>query len=149
MHPVRLQTRRLNPLFRAGLFGTTLSLFTGCSWVGEKYDALRDIELPGLPGVYKMDVHQGNILEKEQIDQLKPGMSTRQVRFLLGSPLIVDVFHQNRWDYYHRIKLGKGETTQQRMSLFFEKDELVRIEGDTVPQAKAAVTVGTPISEKP
>ncbi len=129
----------------------SLAALSGCSWVSEKYDSLRDIELPGLPGVYKVDVHQGNILEQEQIDQLKPGMSTRQVRFLLGSPLIVDVFHQNRWDYFHRVKLGSGETTQQRMSLFFEEDQLVRIEGDTIPQpqAQAEVTVGTPITETP
>lgn len=144
-------TRTITRTFTLSLGLLSLTALSGCSWVSEKYDALRDIELPGLPGVYKVDVHQGNILEQEQIDQLKPGMSTRQVRFLLGSPLIVDVFHQNRWDYFHRVKLGSGETTQQRMSLFFENDELVRIEGDTIPQpqARAEVTVGTPTTETP
>jgi outer membrane protein assembly factor BamE len=144
MHSSQTITRSL-------LLSLSLGVLSGCSWVGEKYDALREIELPGLPGVYKVDVHQGNILEQEQIDQLKPGMSTRQVRFLLGSPLITDVFHQNRWDYFHRVKIGNGEITQKRMSLFFESDQLVRIEGDTIPQpnAQAEVTVGTPISETP
>lgn len=85
------------------------------------------------PGVYKLDIPQGNILEKEKIDQIKPGMTKRQVRYVLGTPLMVDSFNQDRWDYYysHRYYLpGNSEAIERkaRLVLLFEKGQLVTID---------------------
>jgi len=103
----------------------TISLtMQGCSW-------LADLKIPG---VYKIDIPQGNIIDQEQVDQLKPGMTERQVRFLMGTPLLVDTFNTNRWDYYYSLKDGKtGEFSEQHMALFFEEGRLVSISGDYRP----------------
>lgn len=79
--------------------------------------------------VYRVDVPQGNILTAEMKQNLKPGMSKRQVRFLLGSPALVDPFHPDRWDYVYRLQKGDGEVTQERLSLTFVDDRLEKIEG--------------------
>jgi len=83
--------------------------------------------------VYKVDIQQGNILDREKVAQIKPGMTKRQVRFILGTPLIVDTFNQERWDYYYSIKdyspeNREGTFRQERLTLFFEKDQLNRID---------------------
>jgi outer membrane protein assembly factor BamE len=84
--------------------------------------------MPEFLQVYKMDIHQGNILDEDKVKRLRLGMSENEVRFLLGSPMLVDVFHQNRWDYIYYNKPGKGEPEQRRISLFFEGGRLARIE---------------------
>lgn len=89
----------------------------------------------GFPGVYKIDVQQGNVITQKQIDQLNPGMSRAQVRFLLGTPLLADTFNQERWDYYYSIKPGRGERVQKRLSLYFTGDQLTGFNGDWVPTA--------------
>ncbi len=86
-----------------------------------------------LPGVYRIDIPQGNIVTQEMVDQLKPGMNKRQVRFVMGTPLIVDTFEANRWDYLHSVETKKRDRTQERVSLYFDKDLLVRIDGDLAP----------------
>lgn len=83
--------------------------------------------------VYKLDIQQGNILEREKVTQLKPGMSKRQVRFILGTPLVIDTFNQDRWDYYYSIKSyspdnREGTFHQERLILFFEQDRLTTID---------------------
>ena len=85
-------------------------------------------------GPYRIDVQQGNALDQENVARLKPGLNRSQVRFLLGTPLVVDPFRSDRWDYvYLYYKAGKL-TEQKRISLFFEGDTLARIEGD-MPEA--------------
>ena len=64
------------------------------------------------PGVYKIDIQQGNVVTQDMIDQLKPGMTRRQVRFIMGNPLITDTFHANRWDYLYSIQPGGGQRQQ-------------------------------------
>jgi len=83
--------------------------------------------------IYRMDIQQGNFITQDMIDGLKPGMTKRQVVFLLGTPLITDAFHQNRWDYYYSMRHGRGETSRQRITLVFDNDRLVRLEGDLRP----------------
>ena len=61
------------------------------------------------PGVYKIDIQQGNVVTQDMIDQLRPGMTRRQVRFIMGNPLLVDTFHANRWDYLYSLQPGGGE----------------------------------------
>ena len=86
------------------------------------------------PGVYKIDIQQGNVVTQDMIDQLRPGMSRRQVRFIMGNPLLTDTFHTNRWDYLYSLQPGGGERQQERMTLIFnEKDQLVSLNGDFMP----------------
>jgi outer membrane protein assembly factor BamE len=89
----------------------------------------------GFPGVYRIDVEQGNILTQETVDQLKPGMSRRQVRFILGTPLIEDTFNQNRWDYTYAKRNGLDILSESRLSVIFEGDSLVEVIGDYLPAA--------------
>ncbi len=72
------------------------------------------------PGVYKIDIQQGNVVTQDMIDQLKPGMTQRQVRFIMGNPLITDTFHANRWDYLYSIQPGGRQRYQERISLMFD-----------------------------
>ena len=86
------------------------------------------------PGVYKIDIQQGNVVTQDMIDQLRPGMTRRQVRFIMGNPLITDTFHAKRWDYLYSIQPGGGQRQQERISLFFnDDDQLVGLSGDFMP----------------
>jgi len=89
--------------------------------------------LERLPGVYRMDVHQGNIVSQEMVDQLRPGMTKRQAAFIMGTPLLRDAFHQERWDYVYSNEPGGGERLQKSLSLIFEDDELTAVQGDFRP----------------
>jgi outer membrane protein assembly factor BamE len=72
------------------------------------------------PGVYKIDVRQGNIVSQDLLDTLKPQMSANQVKYILGAPLITDTFNENRWDYYYSLKTGEtGETQHSQVTIFF------------------------------
>jgi len=95
-------------------------------------------------GPHRIDVQQGNALDQENVARLKPGLNRSQVRFLLGTPLVVDPFRTDRWDYvYVFYKAGKL-AEQKRITLFFDGDTLARIEGD-LPEPVAAPA--TPQSE--
>ncbi|GGK01265.1 outer membrane protein assembly factor BamE [Pseudomonas matsuisoli] len=86
------------------------------------------------PGVYKIDIQQGNVVTQDMIDQLRPGMTRSQVRFIMGNPLISDTFHPTRWDYLYSLQPGGGQRQQERVSLQFnESDQLVALEGDFMP----------------
>lgn len=84
--------------------------------------------------IYRIDVTQGNILTQEMVDRLEPGMTRRQVRAIMGTPVLRDPFHADRWDYVYWFQPGGGEPEQRRVALFFENDRLVRIEGDLRPR---------------
>lgn len=87
-----------------------------------------------LPGVYKIDIQQGNVITQDMIDQLRPGMTRRQVRFIMGNPLITDTFHANRWDYLYSLQPGGGTRQQERISLLFDgNDQLTGLAGDFMP----------------
>ena len=81
---------------------------------------------------YKIDVQQGNVLTQEMVAQLKPGQTREQVRFILGTPLLADVFHQQRWDYVYSYRKGRsGEVETRQFSVYFDKDNrLERASGD-------------------
>jgi outer membrane protein assembly factor BamE len=81
-----------------------------------------------LPEAHKIDIQQGNRVNAEDLDRLQPGMTREQVKFLLGTPLLQDAFHQNRWDYFYYIKPGKNDPRQSRVSLYFDNDTLVKID---------------------
>lgn len=86
---------------------------------------------------YRIDVRQGNYVSQEMASQLKPGLTRDQVRFLLGSPLITDMFHADRWDYIYRFQPGRGELQERRLTIFFEGNKLARVTGDVTGQATA------------
>jgi len=93
--------------------------------------------VPLLPNLapYKIDIQQGNYVSQEMISKLKPGMTRSQVRFVLGTPLVVDVFRNDRWDYVYVYRKGGEVTEQRRISVIFDGDRLTRIDGDVVPAA--------------
>jgi len=79
---------------------------------------------------HKIDVQQGNFLDQDAVSKLKPGMTRSQVRFLLGTPLVADPFHPERWDYlYIDRRAGKLKETK-RLTLIFEGDKLKRALSD-------------------
>ncbi|WP_036573290.1 outer membrane protein assembly factor BamE [Nitrosomonas cryotolerans] len=85
------------------------------------------------PLLYRIDVQQGNVVTHDMVKKLKPGMTKSQVRFVLGSPLIVDTFRDNRWDYVY-LRQEKGELIeQQRLTIFFEEEKLTHIENHLLP----------------
>ncbi len=92
---------------------------------------------------YRVDVRQGNFVTQEMVAQLKPGQTRDQVRFILGSPLVTDIFHADRWDYVYRFKPFRGEVQERRLAVFFEKNQLVRVAGDVVAQDGAAGAEGS------
>jgi len=81
--------------------------------------------------VYKVDVQQGNLVTQGMLDQLELNMPVRKVRFIMGSPLMIDTFHQERWDYIYSVQPGGGERQQRKITLFFDEKKLLkRVEGD-------------------
>lgn len=127
--PAASRTRRIPPK-AATLFLAAAGLSGGCAM-----PALPELpafpELPGIPDViYRIDVQQGNIVDQERLGQLEIGMERRKVRFILGTPLLVDPFNQDRWDYVYSLRRGSGEEVTQRVSVYFVDDRLARIEDD-------------------
>ena len=105
-----------------------LLLLAGCNYVA----------LPGL-SPHKVDIQQGNLVTQEMVSKLQPGMTKNQVRFALGTPLVIDPFHADRWDYVF-VQQKRGRVTEQRrIVVVFKDDRLTRIEGDVTPaKAKSA-----------
>ena len=90
--------------------------------------------VPMLPGLspYQIDIQQGNVVTQDMIDKLKPGMTKQQVRFVMGSPPIVDPFHKDRWDYVYYLNKGGRVLEHRRLVLRFDGEVLKRVEGDVV-----------------
>ncbi len=91
------------------------------------------------PGVYAIDIQQGNIINQEMVNQLRPNMTKRQVLYVMGTPMLVDVFQKQRWDYIYSNQPGSDDRVQKRVTLFFNGDELAGIQGDFRPSSKPAV----------
>lgn len=85
---------------------------------------------------YKLDIQQGNVVTQEMISQLKPGMTKSQVRFVMGTPLLMDAFHKDRWDYIYRYEKSGKLVEHRKLALLFEEDRLKKITGDVAPAAK-------------
>lgn len=79
---------------------------------------------------YRIDIQQGNAVTQEMLDKLKPGMTPSQVRFILGTPLVVDPFRKDRWDYVHRLEKAGTLVEHRRITVIFENDRLKGLEGD-------------------
>ncbi|OGA15198.1 MAG: hypothetical protein A3I63_07260 [Betaproteobacteria bacterium RIFCSPLOWO2_02_FULL_66_14] len=106
--------------------------------------ALTACGVPRIVTPYRMDIQQGNYISQEMVAQLKPGMSREQVRFVLGTPLVTDVFHAGRWDYvYYQDRFG-SRREERRIAVIFEDGKLARVIGDVVPAPSAAETTAAP-----
>jgi outer membrane protein assembly factor BamE len=88
------------------------------------------------PGVHKITIQQGNVITQTMVDQLKPGMTKGQVRFILGNAIIDDSLEKDRWDYVYSVQLAGRIPTRRYMSLFFEDEKLTHFEGDYVPSSQ-------------
>jgi len=90
--------------------------------------------VPPIVQPYRPDVQQGNVVTKEMVDQLAQGMTRDQVRFLMGTPALVSVFHQDRWDYVYLLKRGKGaEVQSRRLTVYFKDNRVDRFFADEMP----------------
>ncbi|HQZ45188.1 MAG TPA: outer membrane protein assembly factor BamE [Usitatibacteraceae bacterium] len=88
--------------------------------------------------VHRIDIQQGNLVAPETFARLKPGMTKSEVRLLLGTPLLTDVFHADRWDYYFRNEKRGRLVEENRFVVFFEKERMVRVEGGPTLSAAGA-----------
>ena len=106
-----------------------LALAAGCARVPEA--------VPQIVKPYRITIQQGNYITREMVEQLKPGMTREQVRFILGTPLLTDIFHADRWDYvFYRDPPG-GKREQRNFSVIFEDGKLARVVGDLLPSEPA------------
>ena len=92
---------------------------------------------------YRIDVRQGNYIDQEMVDKLKPGMTMRDVQRIMGSPMITDPFHQDRWDYVYWLKSGGSrQVEQQGLSLYFDEEKLREVKKPIADSADSTSTVG-------
>lgn len=126
------------------LIVTGLLGLAGCSWFQ-------------FPGVYKLTIQQGNIVTKDMLAQLEPGMTKRQVNYVLGTPLIIDSFHQDRWDYFYSVRNSEGETVKRKLTVYFDGDQMTHYEGniaeilsdESVPEADVLSETGAETLSEP
>lgn len=115
---------RLSRISFATLLVATTIVLVGCSSVPK---------IPNVVSEYRIDIQQGNVITQDMVSHLKPGQSKDQVRYILGSPMLVDVFHGDRWDYVYSLKKGSADTVDvRRFSVFFADGKLSRVGGDVV-----------------
>ena len=91
-----------------------------------------------VPFVYKIDIDQGNVIDQNMVNQLRPDMTKRQVIYVLGSPLLTDPFSSNRWDYIYSVQPGGEDRLQDRIALYFSGDNLIHVEGNLTPDLNPA-----------
>lgn len=111
----------------------------GCSGKPAKPE-YRESALSNLPFVYKMTVQQGNIVTEEMVDGLETGMTRTQVRYLLGTPMLTDIFHGDRWFYTYTIRRGHAEMEKRPLVVYFNGDQMVRVEGHILPDSQRAAS---------
>ena len=99
--------------------------------------------LTNLPGVYTIDIEQGNMIDQSMVDQLRPNMSKRQVLYIMGSPMLTDTFHEQRWDYLYSNQPGGEDRLQKRISLYFNGDNLAGVQGDFRPSQLPVIKEST------
>lgn len=105
----------------------------GCATKQDGAPQYQESTLNKLPFVYQMTIQQGNIITEEMVDRLEPGMTRSQVRYLLGTPMLTDLFHQDRWYYTYTIRLPHREMEKKPLVVYFDGDVMTRVEGFTTP----------------
>lgn len=107
---------RMRQLLTSFLIGASLAL-AGCA---------------DMFSIHKLDIQQGNALSEEAVAKVKPGMSTAQVEFILGRPVLSDPFHAERWDYVYYLKRADTPAQRARVTVYFEGDRVLRVEREGV-----------------
>jgi len=93
--------------------------------------------------VYRQDIQQGNLLDREQVDQVEVGMTRSQVRFLLGTPMVIDSFEADRWDYVYSLRRGHERHVERRhLIVWFDGDKVARVEEPIPLPRPASATTG-------
>lgn len=108
---------------------------------------LASCSLPAWLEPHKVEVQQGNFVTQDMVAKLRPGMTKSQVRFALGTPLLADPFHQDRWDYVYRLRESGVLVQSRTITVVFVDDKLQRVEGDVV--AAAPQPAGAPTAAEP
>ncbi len=103
-----------------------LALLGGC--------ASADRSRSGFLEPYRFSIPQGNYLNQQMLDQVRQGMSREQVRLTIGSPLVTDIFHPDRWDYVFRFQYPNGDAELRRVTIFFKEDRVAEVKADALPQ---------------
>ena len=119
---------RVSSLLRPGLVLAAGAVLAGCGTVDGATRRFANAITP-----YRVEVVQGNFVSSEQVELLKPGMSRQQVREILGTSLLSDVFHNNRWDYVFTIRRQGVDPQERRLTVFFNGELMDRFEGDEMP----------------
>lgn len=109
-------------MMRFILIFISLCLLCACS---RSYDGGFNASL-----LHKIDIQQGNVIDQEMLNQLKPGMDKKQVKFIMGTPVLIDPFHNERWEYIYSFQEGGTVREQRHITLHFENDKLAYISGD-------------------
>lgn len=152
---MRLQSVRHRPLARRAALAcvlTSFALLHGCALrnpfasqaeapvatatTAGVVQSVKQEKLFGILPIFRPDVQQGNFISREMVAQLRVGMTPEQVRFVLGTPMLTDVFHAERWDYPFRLQKGNGEITSSHVLVFFENNRVARFEGGDLPDEK-------------
>jgi outer membrane protein assembly factor BamE len=102
-------------------------IFTGCSTISTYMPVMEQF------GVYRLDINQGNYLSQDMVEKLKAGQTKAQVRTILGTPLLTNVFRPDRWDYTYEYKRQGRALEHRNFSVYFVDDKLARWEGDEMP----------------
>lgn len=132
----RSSTPLLHIVARPVVCGAVALLLTGCQML----PSVRDTDsFLGLITPYRMDIVQGNVVTREQADQVKPGMSRAQVRDILGSPMLTDLFHADRWDYAFTIRRQGTEPQRRSVVAHFNGDRLERLVAPDLPTEREFV----------
>ncbi|MDT7834031.1 outer membrane protein assembly factor BamE [Aquabacterium sp. OR-4] len=122
----------LAPLLATGL--------AGCSYLPSLPSISQSDSFLGVITPYRMDIVQGNVVTKEQVALIKPGMGRNQVRDILGSPMLTDVFHANRWDYVFTIRRPGTEPQRRAVVAWFKDDKLDKLEAPDLPSEQEFVS---------
>jgi outer membrane protein assembly factor BamE len=120
-------------VFRALTGAAAVLTLAGCSSLQSADNFL------GVVTPYRVEIVQGNVLTQEQVDQVKPGMSKAQVRNVLGSPLLTDMFHADRWDYIFTIKRQGAQPQRRSVVVLFDGDVLKSIDAPALPTEREFV----------
>jgi len=115
----------------SGALAVAAALVAGCATIDTYAPTLRTF------GVYKLDINQGNFLSQDMVEKLKVGQSRAQVRLILGTPLIVPLFRDDRWDYAYMFTRQGRVVEQRNFTVYFVDEKLARWEGDEVPPSAA------------
>jgi len=129
--PIPSFSRRRSRRVAAAAGALAAMLVAGCATVDTYFPTLRSF------GVYKLDINQGNYLSQDTVDRLRVGQNRTQVRQLLGTPLVVSAFRDNRWDYVYEFTRQGVVVEHRTFSVYFVDDKLARWEGDEMPVSVA------------